>query len=263
MKLFWSFARQNFHALAAYRLDFFLRASSIVILMYGIRWLWITLYTQRPDAFGLTLQQMVTYGVLSMAIQNLFFTGPPYYMAQQVRTGAIDLDLLKPLDFHVHMLARSTGEMLFRVFVLALPGMLVGYFLFDLQLPADSQTGLLFVVATLLGYLVSFHLDFLLGLLAFVSIEIHSIDWAFHATSRFFSGQFLPVGFFPGLLGMLANVLPFRSIFFIPLSIYNGALQGSAIIQSIGFQLIWLTILWILSRWLWDRIQTRVVSQGG
>lgn len=263
MKLFWSFARQNFHALAAYRLDFFLRASSIVILMYGIRWLWITLYTQRPDAFGLTLQQMVTYGVLSMAIQNLFFTGPPYYMAQQVRTGAIDLDLLKPLDFHVHMLARSTGEMLFRVFVLALPGMLVGYFLFDLQLPADSQTGLLFVVATLLGYLVSFHLDFLLGLLAFVSIEIHSIDWAFHATSRFFSGQFLPVGFFPGLLGMLANVLPFRSIFFIPLSIYNGALQGSAIIQSIGFQLIWLTILWILSRWLWDLIQTRVVSQGG
>jgi ABC-type uncharacterized transport system permease subunit len=103
----------------------------------------------------------------------------------------------------------------------------------------------------------------LLGLLAFVSIEIHSIDWAFHATSRFFSGQFLPVGFFPGLLGMLANVLPFRSIFFIPLSIYNGALQGSAIIQSIGFQLLWLTVLWILSRWLWVRVQTRIVSQGG
>jgi viologen exporter family transport system permease protein len=263
MKIFWSFARQNFHALAAYRFDFLLRASSIVILMYGIRWLWITLYTQRPGAFGLTLQQMVTYGVLSMAIQNLFFTGPPYYMARQVRTGAIDLDLLKPLDFHYHMLARSTGEMLFRVFVLALPGMLVGYFLFDLQLPANSQTGFLFVVAVLLGYLVNFHLDFLLGLLAFVSIEIHSIDWAFHATARFFSGQFVPVGFFPGLLGVLAAVLPFRSVFFIPLSIYNGALQGSTIVQAMGFQLVWLTILWILSRGLWGRIQTRVVSQGG
>ncbi len=118
MKLFWAFARQNFHAVAAYRFDFLLRSSSIVILMYAIRWLWITLYTQNPGAFGVSLQQMVTYGVLSMAIQNLFYTGPLYYMARQVHTGAIDFDLLKPLDFHFHMLARSTGEMLFRVLVL-------------------------------------------------------------------------------------------------------------------------------------------------
>src|SRR5215207_6473740 len=121
MKIFWAFARQNFHAFSTYRFDFFLRASSILILMYAMRWVWITLYTQRPGAFGVTLQQMVTYGVLSMAIINLFFTGPIYYMAHQIRTGAIDLDLLKPMDFHLHMLARSTGEMLFRVLVLALP----------------------------------------------------------------------------------------------------------------------------------------------
>jgi ABC-2 type transport system permease protein len=263
MKLFWAFARQNFHAVAAYRFDFFLRASSIVILIYGIRWLWITLYTQRPGAFGVSLGQMVTYGVLSMAIQNLFYTGPLYYMERQVRSGAIDLDLLKPLDFHFHMLARSTGEMLFRVLVLALPGMLVGYFLFDLQLPANSGSGFLFVVALLLGYLVSFHLDFLLGTLSLVTLEIHSIDWAFQATSRFFSGQFVPLWLFPGIFGSLANVLPFRSLFFIPLSIYTGRLSGAEIRQAINFQLLWLLILLILSRWLWGRVQARIVSQGG
>jgi len=263
MKLFWSFARQNFHALAAYRFDFLLRASSIIILMYGTRWLWVTLYTQRPGAFGVSLQQMVTYGVLSMAIQNLFYTDPPYYMARQVRTGAIDLDLLKPLDFHFHMLARSTGEMLFRVCVLALPGMLIGYFLFDLQLPANWQAGFFFVVAFLLGYLVSFHLGFLLGLLAFVSIEIHSIDWAFQATARFFSGQLIPLWLFPGVLGFLADILPFRSIFFTPLSIYAGVLQGGAVARAIGFQLLWLAILLSISHWLWRRIQVRIISQGG
>jgi len=231
--------------------------------MYGTRWLWITLYTQRPGAFGVTLQQMVTYGVLSMAVQNLFFTGPPYYMAQQVRSGAIDGDLLKPLDFHFHMLARSTGEMLFRILVMALPGMLVGYFLFDLQLPATVRTGFLFVAALLLGYLVNFHLEFILGSIALLTLEIHSIDWAFHATSRFFSGQFVPLWLFPGVLGTLANILPFRSIFSIPLSIYTGVLSAGAITQAIGFQLLWLIILLIMSRWLWDRVQTRIVSQGG
>ena len=263
MKIFWAFARQHFHALAVYRFDFFLRASSTVILMYGIRWLWVTLYTQRPGAFGVSLQQMVTYGVLSMAILNLFFTGPPYYMAQQVRTGAIDLDLLKPWDFHFHMLARSTGEMLFRVFVLALPGLLVGYFLFDLQFPANAQSGFLFVVALLLGYLVNFHLDYLLGLLAFVAIEIHSIDWALHATSRFFSGQFIPLWLFPGLLGTLADLLPFRGTLFVPLAIYIGVLQGSAAAQAIWFQWFWLVVLFGVSRWLWAQIQVRIISQGG
>jgi len=263
MKTSWAFARQHFHTTAMYRLDFLLWSTSILILMYGTRWVWITLYTQRPGAFGVSLQQMVTYAVLSMAIENLFYTGPPYYMAQQVRSGAIDVDLLKPLDFHFHMLARSTGEMLFRIIVLALPAMLVGYFLFDLQLPANSQSGFLFVVALLLGYLVNFHLEFLLGSIALVTLEIHSIDWAFHATSRFFSGQFVPLWLFPGVLGPLAGILPFRSIFSTPLSIYTGVLSGGSIIQAIGFQLLWLIILLIISRWLWERVQTRIVSQGG
>jgi ABC-2 type transport system permease protein len=263
MKTFWAFARQHFHATAVYRLDFWLRVASTPILMYGMRWIWTTLYTQRPGAFGISLQQMVTYAVLSIAIENLFYTGPLYYIARQVKSGAIDGDLLKPLDFHFHMLARSTGEMLFRVLVLALPGMLVGYFLFDLQLPTDLGSGFSFVVALLLGYLVSFHLDFLLGALSLVTLEIHSIDWAFQATSRLFSGQFLPLWLFPGIVGRLANVLPFRSLFFIPLSIYTGALSGMEVRQAINFQLLWLLVLLLMSRWLWGRVQSRIVSQGG
>ena len=263
MKLFWAFARQHFHATALYRVDFWLRVASTPILMYGTRWVWITLYTQRPGAFGVSLQQMVTYAVLSMAIENLFYTGPQYYMAQQARSGAIDADLLKPLDFHFHMLARSTGEMLFRIIVIALPAMLVGYFLFDLQLPATLQTGFLFVVAILLGYLVNFHLEFLLGSVALVTLEIHSIDWAFHATARFFSGQFVPLWLFPGVLGRLANILPFRSTFSTPLSIYTGVVTGGAVTEAIGFQMLWLILLFIISRWLWERVQARIVLQGG
>lgn len=263
MKLFWAFARQYFHSAALYRFDFWLRVSSILILMYGARWLWITLYTQRPGAFGVSLGQMVTYTVMSMAITNLFFTGPPYYMAGQVRSGAIDGDLLKPMDFHFHMLARSTGEMIFRIFTIAIPGMLAGYFFFDLQLPATLADGLLFMFAFLLGYLVNFQLEFLLGAVAILTIEIHSIDWAFHATSRFFSGQYVPLWLFPGFLGKLAGILPFRSIFFIPLSIYTGALNGSAVPQALLFQVVWLVILFVISRWTWGRVQLRIVSQGG
>ena len=263
MKMFWAFARQNFHATAVYQLDFWLRVASTPILMYGMRWLWITLYSQRPGAFGVSLQQMVTYAVLSMAIGNLFYTGPQFYMSRQVRSGAIDTDLLKPLDFHFHMLARSTGEMLFRVIVIALPAMLLGFFLFDLQLPATLQSGFLFIVTLVLGYLVNFHLDFLLGSIGLVTLEVHSIGWAFEATARFFSGQFVPLWLFSGVLGVVANILPFRAIAATPLSIYAGVLKDGALLQALGFQLLWLIVLLMLSRWLWGRVQMRIVSQGG
>jgi ABC-2 type transport system permease protein len=264
VKVFWAFARQSFQSTAIYRFDFWLRVSTILLLMYSIRQVWIALYAQRPGAFGVSLEQMVTYGVLSMAIENLFYSfGVQYYMSRQVRSGAIDVDLLKPLDFHFHMLARNTGQMLFRLFIMILPAMLCGYLFFGLRLPASPLAGFQFAFALLLGYLVGFHLEFLLGSIALVTLEIHSIDWAFNALLRFFSGQFVPLWLFPGLLGRLAALLPFRSLFATPLSIYTGVLSGDALIPAIGLQLFWLAALALISRWLWGRVQARIVSQGG
>jgi ABC-2 type transport system permease protein len=264
MKLFWAFARQSFQTIAIYRFDFWLRVSTILLLMYSIRWVWIALYAQRPEAFGVSLEQMVTYGVLSMAVQNLFYSfGVHYYISRQVRSGAMDLDLLKPLDFHIHMLARSAGEMLFRLFIMIIPAILCGYLFFELQPPATSLAGFLFAVTLLIGYLISFHLEFLLGALSLVTLDIHSIDWAFEALARVFSGQFVPLWLFPGVLGTLAGLLPFGSLLATPLSIYTGVLKGSAVLPAIGLQLFWLVILALLSRWAWERVQSRIVSQGG
>jgi len=263
VKIFWAFARQSFHSTAIHHFDFWVRVASFPVWMYSIRWVWMTLYTQRPGAFGVTLEQMVTYGVLGIAVQSIYFTGPQYYMARQVRTGAIDADLMKPLDFHLHMLARSAGNMLFHLIALVFPAMLMGFFLFNLQPPANVVTSFLFTVALLLGFLVNFHLEFLLGSLALVTLEIHSIDWAFNALSRFFAGQWVPLWLFPGIVGGLAQALPFKCIFDIPLSIYTGKITGSAVVQVIGFQLIWLVVLLAASRWAWRRIHTRLVVQGG
>jgi ABC-2 type transport system permease protein len=264
VKVFWAFARQSFQTTLIYRFDFWLRVSTILLLMYSIRWVWIALYAQRPGAFGVSLEQMVTYGVLSMAVENLFYSfGVHYYISRQVRTGAIDGDLLKPLDFHFHMLARSVGEMLFRLFIMILPAILCGYLFFGLQPPVTSLAGFLFAITLLIGYLISFHFGFLLGALSLVTLEIHSIDWAFDALTRFFSGQLVPLWLFPGALGTLAALLPFGSLLATPLSIYTGVLQGEAILTAIGLQLFWLAALTLSSRWLWSRVQRRIVSQGG
>jgi ABC-type uncharacterized transport system permease subunit len=263
MKLFWAFTRQAFHNSVVFRVEFWLRFLSIFLWMYTIQWVWRTLYTQRPGAFGVDLEQMVTYGVLGMALETFMDVGPEWYISQQVRTGAIDTDLMKPLDFHLHMLARSTGEMLFSLSVLALPTFSIGFVFFGLQPPASLEAGLLFTVSITLGFLVLFHLGFLLGTLVLATLDIRSIAWAYYSFISFFAGQMVPLWLFPPALRAVAEVLPFKSAYYIPSSIYIGSFTGQEALQAIGFQLTWVIILTLLARWAWSRMDARLVVQGG
>lgn len=263
MKIFWAFARQAFHNSAVYRFEFWLRLFSIYLLMYCIYWVWNTLYTQTPGAFGVTLEQMVTYGILGMALEIFLDVGPEWYIAHQVRTGAIDTDLMKPLDFHVHMLARSAGEMMFSLGILAIPSFAIGHFLFGLQLPTDVIHGLLFALSLILSFFVFFHISFLLGSLTVITLDIRSIAWAYYSLVAFFSGQIVPLWLFPEVLRKISQVLPFQAVYYIPMSIYIKTLNGNAALKALGLQAFWTVVLVILARWAWNQVHKRLTVQGG
>ena len=263
MKIFWAFIRQAFHNSVVYRVEFWLRFVYIFLAMYAIHWVWTVLYSQRPGAFGVSLEQMVTYGVLGVVLDTFLDVGPEWYMSNQIRTGAIDTDLMKPLDFHLHMLARSSGDMLFSLGIWALPAFIASHFLFAVQFPRDIQTGLLFIASLLLSFLVYFHLSFLLGVLVLATLDIRSISWAYYSLVSFFAGQMIPLWLFPDFLRNLAEVLPFKSIYYIPSSIYIGTFSGAAALQNLGFQALWAAALTLLARLAWSRMQKRLIVQGG
>lgn len=263
MKIFWAFTRQAFHNTVIFRFEFWLRLLSIFLTMYGIYWVWRVLYTQKPGAFNVSMAQMITYGTLGMALELFLDVGPELYIATQVRTGAIDTDLMKPIDFHLHMLARSSGEMLFSLGTLALPTLVLGHFFFGLMLPQNLLATLAFCLSIILSFLVFFHISFLLGTLSIITLDIRTISWASYSVVSFFAGQMLPLWLLPTTLRNIAEILPFKSIYYIPISIYIGTISGTSIIQSLVFQLGWALALALISRWVWSRVQNRIISQGG
>jgi ABC-2 type transport system permease protein len=263
VKIFWSFTRQAFQFISAYRFNFFMEFILTILRMYGIYWVWRILYTQKPGAFGVSLEQMVTYGVMGMVLELFIWSRPQWYMANQVKSGAIDTDLMKPLDFHVHMLARSTGEALIGIGVLAIPALIVAYLFLDVQFPPDIWVALMFAVSIVLGFLVFFHLNFLLGSLAVVALDIRHISWAYFSLVRFLGGQIVPLWLFPPIVAAIAEVLPFKGTYYIPISIYIGRFTGVDAIRAIEFQIVWLIVLVLTSRMLWGWAHRRLVVQGG
>ena len=109
----------------------------------------------------------------------------------------------------------------------------------------------------------SFFLNFILGLLSIVTMNIRNINWGYNALLRFFSGQMVPLWIFPSVLGIISDFLPFRCIYAIPMSIYIGNYAGMDMLMALAVQFTWIFVLWLTSRLLMKRVFARVMIQGG
>jgi ABC-2 type transport system permease protein len=265
MKLFLGFTRLEFQAAFMYRQEFWLRILNNLVVMYGAYWLWNTLYDRQPQIFTISRGQMISYGMLAMLMGTVFYASNQvrYYLMDQVRTGAIQMDLLRPLDLLFHLLARNSGQMIFSVLTLGLPGFLAGALFLELRPPSSLQDGLLFLLSLAPAYLVSFALNFLVGMIAVYTMNIQRIGWIYYSMLAFFSGQLVPLWFFPPFLAQMAYLLPFRCIIGIPLSIYIGKLTLGETLSALGLQALWAAALLAACQITWSRAHARLIVQGG
>lgn len=265
LRLFWSFARQSFHLSAVYRFEFWLTVANNLIYMYAIYWLWTTLYTSRALAFGVNLDQMVTYAMLANLLSFVIWPGNRlgFLIARQMKSGEIQMDLLKPLDYPFLQLARNVGQVLFQLVTMALPTTVAAACFLGLRLPAGWSNALWFALSVVLGYLILFSLSFLLGMLAIFTLDIRSISWAYNALVRVLSGQEIPLWLFPAAFQRVTDVLPFKFIYALPLSIYIGKLSAAETLQGLLWQGGWAVVLILAGRLVWRRAYSHLIVQGG
>lgn len=264
MRVTLSFIRQAFSVTTIYRIQFWLQIFASFMAMYGMHFLWSALYDRNPGSVGaVSRESLITYAVLSMALESIMWASPERYMAMMVQSGMIDTELTKPIDFQFQMFARHLGLFCANFLFFVLPAGLLGFWLLDLQVPASPGAGLLFVLSMMLAYLIVFGVGFLLGLLSMVTLNIESIRWAYSAVIMFFAGKVVPLWLMPGAVRRLAELLPFQGINYIPVAIYADQLTGAAAYQGLLVQAVWAVVLLGLGRIGWARIHARLVVQGG
>ncbi len=259
-----AFTRTAFHNAYIYRLDFWVRLLSFFILMYATYSLWTILYQQVPDAFGMDLERMTTYGVLGILLMSFMDSARfiQWYIADHVRQGVLELDIMKPLDFVFHMFCRSIGDFWVLMLTHGIAGLLFAVFFLNFQPPVNLQAGLVFVLSVSLGYLIYFQINLLMGLVSIVTLDIRSYSWVFWSVVRFTSGQLVPLWMFPPALAAIVAALPFKDIYYTPMAIYVGMYEGNFASPLLS-QTAWAVGLFFVTRIAWERVQRRIVVQGG
>jgi len=267
MRCYAAFLRQQLRSLTFYRFEFFIKMLYGLIAMYGARCLWVVLSRQNPSLLERSLPAMITYAMLAMALDIVFYpsgeNSVDRYMSNQVRKGSIDTDLLRPLDFQLQMLFRNSSYILSMMVVLVLPACAVGILLMGMQLPPSPLHALAFAVSVVLAYFVLFSLNFLLGLLSMLTMNIKQITWAYRGLVSLLSGKLVPLWLFPVQMQAVMGFLPFRCIFDTPLNIYTGMLNGRDLVVQLALQLAWAALLFALGHGAWRAVRRRMTVQGG
>lgn len=247
----------------AYRFEVFVWMASQLIFMYMFVRFWSALYENRTIVEGVTLRQVITYSVMSVLIGNMLGDRTGHIISQKVRKGEIIFDFLKPIDFMSFQLSLHLGQAFTTFLFRVIPGFLIASILFGIDLPASNLAAVAFFASLLLGLLITFMIDFMLGLLAFMFIE----TWGFFSIKGGFiwvlGGALVPIWLYPDWLRPFVETLPFKTIFYSPLAIYIGKIQGGDVFSELALQLFWLTLLTGFARIMQRKLRFKLVIYGG
>jgi ABC-2 type transport system permease protein len=141
--------------------------------------------------------------------------------------------------------------------------LLIAFFFMDISVRGSIETWLLFIVSAGLGLWIGTFFDFLVGVLAFWTVNIWGMRVLKESLVTFFSGALVPISLFPDWRRVITEFLPFQAMVYLPVSIYSGMISGSEAYLAVGLQFFWLISFYVLVRVIWAQAVKQITIFGG
>lgn len=238
---------------------FFITLLQIFVFYY----IWMAIYKFDSVINDVSKDQIVTYIILSRIIYTQVTWGFIPRIGQKIHSGAIIMDLLKPIDFQFFMYLGRIGDFIAFAAMTAIPVLIICGFTLGMQIPHNPLTIICFMLSLFMAMTISFFVEFWIGLLTFYTNYSWGLQTFQEALVALFSGALIPLSFFPGWLLTIANVLPFKEMSYSPVSIYLGLIHGHQVIETLFFQFVWIVVLFFLSRFFYSFAIKKITVQGG
>lgn len=220
-----------------------------------------------PAAFPMGFDQLASYIWMQQAFLALFMT---WFMENEIfdsiMDGNICYELCRPIDIYDMWFARSIANRTARASLRCIPILLVAFFLpkpYAMTLPTDFLTFLCFAVAMLLGMTVTATACMLIYMLSFFTVSPQGLKIIFTMTAELLQGSVIPLPFFLPRVQKLIELLPFAAMENVPLRIYSGHISGGAAVKAMLLQVLWITVLIAIGKFICRRAMKKITLQGG
>ena len=262
MRTYIEFAIKKFQNKMAYRLEFFMGIVNTFITIFVYLCIYKALYGNQTEVEGITFAMVATNFVISLGLSNAFEYNE-MFLQDKIKSGHIANELLKPVNFMFRLLAENIGEGIFKIVFQFLPALVLTMLYAELLTPTSVGHFLLMIVSIIFGYLILWLLGFIVQTWSFWIFSVWGIMTIKNVIVRILSGTLLPIWFMPSFLRKMIVFTPFESIFFTPVQIYLGEIQGMELAIKLAIQVLWIFMLWLIANAFWKRGVKKLVVQGG
>lgn len=192
------------------------RTVFLAVILYIFLRLWQVTYgeTGARRLGGLTLPQMLWY----LAMTEAIMLSAPRVAAeidQDVRTGALAVQLIRPLAYPLARLWTTLGERVVRFALNAAVGAAI-VLLFVGPIPLGIGGLLLLLPALALAFTLDFLGQLLIGLGAFWLEDTSGLMLIYSRVTMILGGMLIPLDLFPAALQPILRALPFAAIVYGP-----------------------------------------------
>ena len=224
-------------------------------------------YTENTNEFPMDFAATASYIWLQQALLALFAA---WMMENEIFdsiiNGNITYELCRPVSIYNMWFSRSLANRLSRVVLRCFPIIVIALFLphpYGLSAPAGLQYFLLFLITLALGLAVTVSFCMLVYVLTFFTISPQGLRILFTCSIELFTGEIIPLPFFPESLQKIMELLPFASMQNVALRIYSGSMDNAHIQKAIILQLAWLVVITLTGKILCYLAEKKITIQGG
>jgi ABC-2 type transport system permease protein len=249
----------GFHRQTTYRLA--MAAGLFTNAFFGVvrTAIFFALYRERDQVAGLDMADALTYVWVLEGLFAVVWAPWLWEMAEGIRSGEFVVELLRPGDPYLRLLAFDLGRTLSVLAIRTVPTVLVAALVLPLRLPT-TLGGLAWLAASLLlAAVVGFQFRFLFASAAFWTPDYRSMFMLVFPVLWLASGFVIPVDFFPGPLRTLVDWSPLIPLVMAPVRVATGRSEALAV----AGQAAWVVVLWLAGRLVLAAASRRLVVHGG
>ena len=262
LSVYLAFTRTTFLNKMVYKFDYLMGILNTCIQLFIACLIWKTLYGENQVMDGISFSMVITTIMISQGLGNAYFINDQVVSAK-VHDGSIAYTLLHPVSFRAQIFAETLGEILFRLLSNFLPTIIIFNLFIDILPPHNVVAFLLFIVSTLLGFMVLWMMSSIVQFTAFWFISVWSLSTIKNVFVTVLSGAVLPLWFMPESITKWIDLTPFSSIYFIPVRIYLGDIATTDVWGYFARQIVWIVFMFLISHVMWLKGKQRIIIQGG
>ena len=236
---------------------------SKVVYLYMQFALWNALFSSNKGKnIPLSQDDTIRYIIIATIISTFMECDVIAWINGQIQSGDVANQLIRPIDYKFMIFAKHIGTSVARFMIYTLPlGILITVF-YRGNLFCKEQL-VYGILSILLAYVIQFLYSLIIGLMAFWLIVTWPLNMLLAAIYKLLSGSWIPTAMFPAFLAKINLFLPFRAIYAIPVTIITTPMSFENICGNLFIQLVWLSVLFLISEAVWVVGKNKLVVQGG